>query len=42
LGRGLGHPVSAALVSFAVGTLALLAYVTVTRAPFPTVAKTVV
>jgi len=39
LGRGLGHPVTAALVSFAVGTVALLAYVTVMRLPVPSVGK---
>ena len=39
LGRGLGHPVSAAMVSFAVGTLILFAYVLVLRLPLPTLAK---
>ena len=35
LARGLENPVSAALVSFAVGTCALLAYVVVMRLPVP-------
>ena len=35
LARGLGNPVSAALVSFAVGTAALFAYVLVLRLPLP-------
>jgi len=39
LGRGLGHPVSAAFVSFAVGTLALFVYVLATRLPLATPAK---
>lgn len=39
LGRGLGHPVSAAMVSFAVGTLILMAYVLALRLPLPTVAR---
>lgn len=36
LGRGLGHPVSAAMVSFAAGTVVLLAYVLALRLPLPT------
>ena len=39
LGRGLGHPISAAMVSFAVGTLLLIAYVLVLRLPLPSLAK---
>jgi len=39
LGRSLGHPVSAAMVSFAVGTLVLLIYVLVARLPLPTGAR---
>ena len=35
LARGLENPVSAALVSFAVGTMALLAYVLAMRYPVP-------
>jgi transporter family-2 protein len=39
LGRGLGHPVSAALLSFAVGTAALFLYVLAMRLPLPTLGK---
>ena len=39
LGRGLGHPVSAAMVSFAIGTLVLFAYVLILRLPLPSLAK---
>lgn len=36
LARWVGHPVTASLVSFAVGTLALFAYTAATRPQFPT------
>ena len=36
LARWVGHPVTASLVSFAVGTLALLAYTAAARPPLPT------
>ena len=39
LARGLENPVSAALVSFAVGTMALLAYVLAMRFPIPGIAR---
>ena len=39
LARGLENPVSAALVSFAVGTAALLAYVLAMRFPIPGLAR---
>ena len=39
LARGMENPVSAALVSFAVGTAALLAYVLVMRYPLPGFAR---
>ena len=39
LARGLENTVSAALVSFAVGTMALLAYVLAMRYPFPGLAR---
>ncbi len=42
LARGLDNPVSAALVSFAVGTAALLAYVLAMRYPFPGLARAAV
>jgi transporter family-2 protein len=40
LRQSLGEPVLAALVSFAVGTLCLLAYVLATRVPVPSLAAT--
>jgi bacterial/archaeal transporter family-2 protein len=36
LARWVGHPVTASLISFAVGTLALFAYTTATRPQLPT------
>ncbi len=39
LARGLANPLSAALVSFAVGTMALFAYVLVMRLPVPGFAR---
>jgi transporter family-2 protein len=39
LGRELGHPVSAAMLSFAVGTLLLFAYVLVLRLPLPSLGR---
>ena len=39
LARWVGHPVSASLVSFAVGTLALFAYALATRPQVPTLAS---
>lgn len=38
LARWVGHPVTASLVSFAVGTLALFAYTAATRPPLPPLA----
>ena len=38
-GGGVGHPVSAAMVSFAVGTLLLFAYVLVLRLPLPSLGR---
>ena len=39
LARGLGHPISAALVSFVAGTAILFAYVLVARLPLPTLGR---
>ena len=39
LAKELGHPISAALVSFVVGTFALFAYVTVLRLPLPSLGR---
>jgi transporter family-2 protein len=39
LARWVGHPVTAALASFAVGTLALFAYTAATRPPLPAFAS---
>lgn len=38
LARWVGHPVTASLISFAVGTLALFAYTAATRPPLPPLA----
>ncbi len=39
LARELGHPISAALVSFVAGTVALFAYVLVLRLPLPSLGR---
>lgn len=40
LGRGLGHPVTASLASFIVGSASLLAYCLITQIPWPAVSRT--